>query len=86
MTIHCLFVQRVCRYPGEYAPELFAAIDEIGDSDNPDYLNDEEQKAKEDSDISFSRRMEIQVDDKEFDRIFFGTESLRGIVKGLEHG
>jgi hypothetical protein len=80
MIIHCLFVQRVCRYPGEYAPELFGAIDDIGNGEDPDYLNVEEESAKADSDIKFSRRMTIEVSDKEFDRIFFGEESLKGDI------
>lgn len=79
MTIHCLFVQRVCSYPDEYAPELLAAIDEYGDSDNPHYLNGEEAKAKSDSDISFSRRIQISVPDNDFDKVFFGEE-LKGTI------
>ena len=47
MEIRCLFAQRHCDYDGEYAPELLAAIDEYGDDDNPSYLLEEIEKAKQ---------------------------------------
>jgi len=43
MKLHILYAQRNERYPGEYAPEALAVIDENGMSDNPEYMA--EQKA-----------------------------------------
>lgn len=41
MKLFVLFGQRICEYPGQYAIEALACIDENGDSDNPDYLDAE---------------------------------------------
>lgn len=45
MIIKSLWIQRKCDYPDQYAPELIAAIDEYGNDDNPDYIDDEYKKA-----------------------------------------
>jgi hypothetical protein len=73
MIIVCLFGQRKENYSGEYAPELLAAIDGYGNDDNPDYLNDEEKKYRaemEKGTFTSIKRIEIEVNDAEFDRIF----------------
>ncbi len=44
MILHVLMGQRKEDYPGQYAPEALAVIDEYGHSDNPDYMA--EQKAQ----------------------------------------
>lgn len=41
MELLVLIGQRKQRYEGEYALEALAVIDDIGDSDNPDYMSDE---------------------------------------------
>lgn len=41
MKLHVLYGQRKCRYPGEYALEALACMDDVGNSDNPDYLEGE---------------------------------------------
>ena len=81
MEIRCLFVQRKCSYEGQYAPELLAAIDGYGDDDNPDYLNDEEEKAKKDNDLLFSKRITIKIPDEDFDEVFFGKNEVVGTIK-----
>lgn len=55
MKILCLFVQRKCSYEGQYAPELFAAMDEYGYDENPDYLIEQNERADKDSSIAFAR-------------------------------
>lgn len=45
MKFHVLYAQRKERYKGEYAPEVLAAIDENGQSDNPEYMLDRKLKA-----------------------------------------
>ena len=78
MKIICLFAQEKCTYEGEYAPDLRAAIDEYGNSDNPDYINQEEQKLRQDSSIEFWRRITLEVNDEEFDRLFYPpSETLK---------
>jgi hypothetical protein len=80
MKIICLFAQRKEAYPGEYAPELLSAIDDVGDTDNPDYMLEEQEKARKDEELAFFRRMEISVNEKEFNDLFYGT-ALKGTVK-----
>ena len=79
MDIICLFAQRKQRYPGQYAPELLAAIDQYGDLENPEYMIGEIEKAKNDNDIEFFRRLVITVPDSEFDSEFYG-KNLNGKV------
>jgi hypothetical protein len=45
MKLFVLYGQRKERYPGEYAPEALTVIDEAGESDNPQYMQDEKSKA-----------------------------------------
>jgi hypothetical protein len=44
MILHVLMGQRKESYPGQYAPEALAIIDEYGHSDNPDYMAAERAK------------------------------------------
>jgi len=78
MKIICLFAQEKQDYEGEYAPDLRAAIDEYGHDANPDYIYNEEEKLRNDNSIDFYRRITLEVDDAEFDRLFFPpTETLK---------
>lgn len=45
MDFLILVGQRKCRYDGEYAPEALQVIDDIGNSDNPDFMLEEKKKA-----------------------------------------
>jgi len=45
MKLHILYAQRNERYPGEYAPEALAVIDENGMSDNPEYMAEKKASA-----------------------------------------
>lgn len=76
MKIYCLFAQQRCHYQNEYAPDLRAAIDEYGNSDNPRYLDNEEEKLRKDSTIAFWRRIIIEIDDAEFDRLFHPSSDV----------
>lgn len=80
MKIIVLFAQRKCAYPGQYAPELLAAIDEYGNFDNPAYMLDEEAKAGADSDIEFWRRMTLVVDEDEFYQQFYGKSLVAKVM------
>jgi hypothetical protein len=44
MILHILMGQRTESYPGQYAPEALAIIDEHGHSDNPEYMAGEKAK------------------------------------------
>jgi hypothetical protein len=78
MKIICLFAQQRCDYKDQYAPDLRAAIDEWGDSNNPHYLNEEEEKLRKDGSIAFWRRITLEVNDAEFDQLFLPpSETLK---------
>lgn len=50
MILYILIGQRIEDYPGQYAPEALAVIDEYGHSDNPDYMREQKElyeKSKE---------------------------------------
>lgn len=81
MILNCLFAQRVESYEGEYAPELIASIDEIGNMENPSYLVEEVDKVRKDSDFAFYKVIEIEIDDTEFDKMFYQNYSLKGKIK-----
>lgn len=53
MLLYVLFGQRKCDYPGQYSMEALACMDEIGQSDNPEYL--EGELAKYDQSGEFDR-------------------------------
>ncbi len=80
MEIICLFAQRKCQYEGEYAPELLAAIDEYGDDDNPEFIDEAKEKADKDNSFVFSKIMTITVPDKAFNDIFFGNITIEGSI------
>jgi hypothetical protein len=61
MKIYVLFAQRKEQYPGQLGPELWAAIDEYGNDDNPGYIKNELTKAKKQSDIINAKIFEIDL-------------------------
>ena len=69
MTIHVLFGQRKCSYPGEYAPEPLAVSSDIIDDDNPDYMAGELEKAKASGEYESVRIISFDVDADEIDRL-----------------
>ena len=85
MRITCLFGLRNCSYPGEYAPELLDAIDEIWDSDNPDFLNDKEYEYLNSGEFTILKRIDVNLPDKDFDRIFYDENTIDGSVVKLEN-
>ena len=77
MKIITLWGQRIERYKGEYAPELLAAIDEFGNDDYPQYLDDEESNANKNNEFSVVRRIVIQIPQKDFEEQLYGK-----VIKG----
>lgn len=51
MIIYVLMGQRKENYPGEYAPEALACMDDEGQSINPDYLAGKKAEADETNDF-----------------------------------
>lgn len=61
MEIFVLVGHRKEAYEGQYAPEVLAAIDDVGNDDNPDYLRDEHQKQLASKDFSGLAIMTLRV-------------------------
>ena len=77
MKIHCLFIQRKCAYEGQYAPELYDAVDEFTNDENPGYLVEAKSRAMEDSDIELCKELVIRIDDNQFKRAFNPAPELQ---------
>jgi len=67
MIIKVLIGQRKCRYAGEYAPEVLAAIDEYGDDDNPDYMEREFNSNQGSGEFTCLKIFNIKVDSSKID-------------------
>jgi hypothetical protein len=61
MKLYVLFGQRHCRYEGEYAPEALAVIDEYGDEDNPEYMQEQLATNQASKDFAFLRVIALDV-------------------------
>jgi hypothetical protein len=86
MKIICLFAQRKSSYEGQYAAELCCAVDEYTEDYNPAYLEKAELELKNDADISFYKRLTIEVPDEDFDKVFFGEHNLTGTISSVKRG
>lgn len=62
MNLCVLFGQRKERYPGQYAPEAIACIDEYGNGDNPDYMEEQREKAIGSGDFASVIVVTLRVD------------------------
>lgn len=81
-VIHALFVQRVCNYPGEYAPELYDAVDEFTNDENPDHLKQRISEAQGDSSIDSCAVVEIVVDSAPIEKALSVQKvSIQGTVE-----
>lgn len=61
MKLHVLYGQRKCRYPGEYALEALACMDDAGNSDNPGYLEGELAKYEASDEFERLRVLTLSV-------------------------
>ena len=77
MKIYCLFIQRKCAYPGQYAPELYDAIDEFANSENLEYMLKAMFRAMQDSDIESYKELVIRIDDEELKRALNPVSELQ---------
>lgn len=65
MKLFVLFGQRKCTYPGEYAMEALACMDENSQSDNPDYLDGEHAKYKQSGEFDRLSIVNLSVSEKD---------------------
>jgi hypothetical protein len=64
MKLHVLFAQRKCDYPGQYALEALACMDENALSVNPDYMQGEYRKYKQTGEFDRLGVVELSVSEK----------------------
>ncbi|HBO2935359.1 TPA: hypothetical protein L4R50_000355 [Pseudomonas aeruginosa] len=71
MKLFVLFGQRKCDYPGQYAMEALACMDENGNSDNPDYLEGELAKYKQSREFDRLSIVTLAVSEDSIKRVLY---------------
>lgn len=71
MKLFVLFGQRKCDYPGQYALEALACMDEVGQSDNPDYLDGEHAKYEQSGEFERLSIVKLSVSEKDVRRVLY---------------
>lgn len=71
MKLMVLYGQRKCTYPGEYALEALACMDEVGDSDNPDYLIGEHERHQASGEFDRLCIVPLSVSEKEIRAVLY---------------
>lgn len=71
MRLFVLFGQRKCDYPGQYALEALACMDEVGQSDNPDYLESEHTRYKDSDEFDRLSIVELSVSERDIRRVLY---------------
>lgn len=85
MDFLILVGQRKCRYDGEYAPEALQVIDDIGNSDNPDFLLDEKEKATASGEFDSVSILTVRVPDASVTECLYPAQRpVRGEVIGAK--
>lgn len=62
MTVHVIFGQRKCSYPGEYAPEVIDAATQWQLEDNTEWPTTRAKEAEATGDFSTVRVLDLEVD------------------------
>jgi len=85
MSIYVLFGQRICDYPGQYAPEALEVMDEFAYSENGEWLLGKLEAAEKTNEFEGLRIVQIDVGDMEKLReLVVGIPLITGEVKGAE--
>jgi hypothetical protein len=71
MDLFVLVGQRKEAYAGQYSREALAVIDEIGDSENPDYMRDELKKQTDSGEFDALAVLHLSVDDLAVDAVLY---------------
>lgn len=71
MNLFVLFGQRKCDYPGQYALEALACMDEVGQSDNPDYLKGEHAEHENSGEFDRLGIVELAVSETDIRRVLY---------------
>ncbi len=71
MQLFVLFGQRKCAYPGQYAMEALACMDENSQSENPDYLEGEKTKYEQSGEFDRLSIVELAVSETDARRVLY---------------
>lgn len=71
MELLVLIGQRKQRYEGEYALEALAVMDDVGDSDNPDYMRDELAKYVKTAEFDALAVVRLDVSEKAIREVLY---------------
>lgn len=83
MILHILMGQRKEAYPGEYAPEALAVIDENAHSDNPEYIAGEKAKYLGSDEFESLAVIDMEVSDASIMAILRpSAKTLRATIVG----
>jgi len=61
VKLHILFGQRVQSYPGQYAPEAIAIMDEWAEEENPDWLVEQKEAVDASNDFEVTEIITVEV-------------------------
>jgi len=78
MVFNILVGQRKCRYPGQYAPEALAVMDDNANDDNPEFLAESHQDYRATGEFDSLAIIRVRVDDKEIDKALNPTTEIIG--------
>jgi len=85
MSVYILFGQRICDYPGQYAPEALEVMDEFAYDENGVWLHDKLEAAEKTKEFEALRIVNIGLGDMEKLReLIVGIPEIKGEVKGAE--
>ncbi len=85
MKVFVLFGQRECRYPGEFATEALVCMDECGNSENPDYLIEEQEKYEQSGDFDRLAVVCLEVKSSSIEAALY-PERIAYPAEVVEHG
>lgn len=71
MKLFVLFGQRKCDYPGQYALEALSCMDEVGQSDNPDYLEGEHARYEQSKEFERLAIIPLEVSEKDIRSVLY---------------
>jgi len=80
MKLYILFGQRKQRYEGEIAPEALEIMDEYSFDDNSSWIDDKLKEYQRTKEFEFLKILVIEINQEQFDRLFFEKEILKGNI------
>lgn len=82
MILKVLFIQRICSYDGEHAPEALCCVDEYCNDENPDWFKRtvEKELAINIKNISSHAIIDIEVDHNKIDFILNNNPKIQSKI------